>query len=198
MRLNGFYTVMLRLVLAFVPLYLIYMYISSIMAPVDVAIGHGATNVEYPNILFRYWDTLTTFLVSKVLSLVGVSNSYQGNYLTFDAGPNPLVIMIGWQCNFLLPFISYIAMIVALTKVTIKQRLIGVFGGFLLIYLGNLARITVLCLTGSWYGREVMEKYHMLIFNKGMVVWTMLVFIIWVSAIGGIKVLERCFEVSEE
>ncbi len=197
MKLKGFYIVLLRLVIAFIPLYVLYGYISDFMMPMDVAIAHRMINADYP-VFFRYWGGLTTFLVSKMLSLAGVSNSYQGNYLTFNVDSAPFVTMIGWQCNFLLPFISYIAMVLAITKVTIKQRLMGLFGGLLLIYLGNIGRITAISLIGYRYGVAAMERYHMLIFDKGMALWTMLVFITWAVAIVGMDVLERCFEVSEE
>ncbi len=193
MKLDDFYTVMLRLLLVFIPLYLVYWYIARIMGPIDMAMGHLATNIEYPNIILRYWNNFTTILVSNILSLAGVSNHYQRSFITIKTDTAPIVLFIGWQCNFLLPFISYTAMVMAITKIKPKDRLLGISGGLFLIYLGNLIRIAALGMIGSWYGEGSMQKYHALFFNKGLAVWTMLVFLAWIAMIGGAGVLERSF-----
>jgi len=196
MQLKGFNLVLVRLIIVFIPLYLVYFYISGIMAPVDVAVAHGEP-AEYPSALMRSWNGATTAGVSWLMDISGVENSYADNYLVFFSGDQEISMYVGWQCNFLLPFLSYIAMVVALLGIDWRDRVIGIAGGLLAIYIGNLLRITLLGIAGSRWGYAAMDRCHSLLFNNFLALWTALIFLAWVWWMGGIRTLRKGFGIEE-
>lgn len=197
MQLKGFNLVLARLLIVFIPLYLVYFYISGIMVPVDVAVAHGEP-AQYPSALMRSWNSATTAAVSWLMGIAGVQNSYADNYLVFFSGRQEITMYVGWQCNFLLPFLSYVAMVVALLGIDWKKRAGGIAGGLVLLYFGNLLRISILGVAGSRGGSAALERWHSLLFDEFLAVWTALVFIAWIWTIGGMKTLRKGFGIEEE
>jgi exosortase/archaeosortase family protein len=177
--------VLIRLLAVFLPLYWVYIQVYHLNIPGPL---HGITA------LIDSTNTLTAFVASRTVNLFGVFSVQEGNSILILVDSDPHIVEVDWSCNFILPYISYIAMAVALLQIPIKKRIVGIFGGLFLIYLGNGMRIAVLCLTGTWFGKELMDRYHMLVFDEGMALWTMLVFLLWIHTTVGFEAVERSFD----
>ncbi len=147
--------------------------------------------------VFGSWNNFTALAVSKVVTLFGIHSLQQGNDVILQVSGRGQVIRIDWSCNILLPYISYLAMVLALLNISVRHRVLGALGGFFLIYLGNVFRIATLAVVGSWFGTAAMDRYHAAVFNTGLTVWTVLIFIAWIMAIGGGAVLDRSLEMEE-
>jgi exosortase/archaeosortase family protein len=178
--------VVIRLLVVFLPLYWVYIQVYHMNLPGSLQ-GMATAVIDSA-------DTLTAFLASRLAGLLGVFSAQHGNSILIQMDSGPHVLEVDWSCNFILPFISYIAMAVALLGISVRKRMIGILGGMILIYLGNALRIAILALTGSWFGKEAMDRYHMLVFDEGMALWTMGVFLLWIHTTVGFEAVERSFD----
>ncbi len=205
MRLKGFYLVLIRLVIAFVPLYLLYYSLFLSVASYHTGVVSSSTGLKLwflsllSNLggLFDSWNNFTALAVSKVISLFGIHSLQRANDIILQVGGRDQVIRVDWSCNILLPYFSYLATVIALLNISLRQRTLGALGGFFLIYIGNVFRIATLAMVGSWFGRGAMDGYHVAVFNTGLTVWTMLVFFAWITAIGGGEILGRSLGMEE-
>lgn len=178
--------VMGRLTLAFLPLYWLYVQIHLALLAYPTLLPLG-----WVQGFFEVWNAATAYASTLVLALLRVPYELAGNEMVVPVDSLPQKIIVGWECNFFLPYFSFLAMILALPRVRWMERGFGMAGGLLLINLGNVFRIATLASVGNWYGKGALDTYHAWMFNYGMSLWVVLLFYLWLLCIGGGKTLKR-------
>jgi exosortase/archaeosortase family protein len=188
-----FLIVLLRLVGVFLPLYWVYVQIHLALLSLPTTLP-----LKWVGEFFEIWNHLTAFLSAEVAGLLGIPIVSGGNEITVPVEGLSQRIIVGWECNFFLPYFSYIAMVMAFPGIVPRDRLIGILEGLFLINVGNVLRIATLGITGYWFGRKMMNFYHAWMFNYGMTLWIIFIFLLWLYAGGRRRALEGLFTPSGE
>ena len=119
---------------------------------------------------------LTATLVGGILSWVGVSHSVSDSIITLQ---NPfLVFDIEVACLGGVLFWTYIALVLAESKATRKQRLIGIFAGAAILLAFNFFRITI-SIYLEWRTGVYVHDYFYL-FNM---VFVLLLWAVWLRTL---------------
>ncbi|MHB8632856.1 MAG: exosortase/archaeosortase family protein [Thermoplasmatota archaeon] len=137
----------------------------------------GATPLEAFEMLFLVWP------VHWVLGRVGLPTVMDHQTLTLAGPMGPLAVQVGVACSGLQAMALFLALL-ALFAAAIRPsaaRLavwsgVGLFG----VYVANLMRLTVILLSGHWWGAAALEGVHA---NAGwafFVAWTW-AFALWVK-----------------
>lgn len=127
-------------------------------------------------LLWQGWDpvwlrSLDAAVSSHVLNLSGLDTVSSGTYLTAESiAVDVSTDSTGWKS-----MIAVTALIIATMAETTRKRLLGIFGGITIVFIGNIGRITSMVYAVEVYGADY-ELIHTVLWRWGL---TFLVFGYW-------------------
>ena len=199
---KGIAIVLVRLLVAFLFLYFIYTNLQTYVGNAYASIFIFQENSMYYDrdliVFFRSWNEHSAWIVTHILNIFGVQTTLNDDRFKFTLASGIVHrVIIGWECNFLLPVFSYIALIVAVPRIYLKKRLLGLGIGLILLYMGNIMRMVSLVLIGVHFGYQTMEHYHIDMFDTGMELLNFAIYILWAGVIVGFSQIEDSLTKSE-
>lgn len=122
--------------------------------------------------------------VQSLLQLVGFEVSRNG----FLIIAKDIAFFVSEDCTGWKSMLFLTALIFAVPKVKIKERLTGVALGIPAIYIGNLARILAVVLVWHNYGFEFAGIIHDYFWQAGLILLVLVLWVSWLIWAGKIKI----------
>lgn len=126
--------------------------------------------------IFYFAQVTTANVTAFLLNAVGIYTLQEGSMLTIVDPNSPFRFMINEDCTGWKAIIFLFALIFAVKGPKMKQRVLGLAGGALIILIGNIARILATVFAERAYGMNFALLLHDWVFRYGLVA---LVLIIW-------------------
>lgn len=199
---KGVTIVLVRLLVAFLFLYFIYTNLQTYVGNAYASIFIFHENSMYYDraliVFFRSWNEHSAWMVTHILDIFSVQTTLNEDRFKFTLASGIVHrVIVGWECNFLLPVFSYTALIIAVPRIYLKKRLLGLGLGLILLYMGNIMRMVTLVLIGAHFGYQTMEHYHIVMFDTGMALFTFAIYLLWAGFIVGFPQIEYSLTKSE-
>jgi exosortase/archaeosortase family protein len=120
--------------------------------------------------------------VAWLLGAAGFGVAVNGLFLTVgEAGAGSFTFFIGPDCTGWKSMIAFFALVFATLGIGMRKRLLGLAAGIPLIYLGNLARITVVVLIERGFGLDAAMVFHDLLWQAGLIALVLALWLAWLE-----------------
>lgn len=132
------------------------------------------------NIDLSFLQILTAQHSAIIMKILGMDVDVDNTIVTItNENKEPFTFIIsrdstGWKSMLFL-----FALIFSVPDIAMKKRLIGVFIGWLIVWIGNIGRVAVIVMTERYYGFEMAMIVHDYLWRFGLITIVLLVWIAW-------------------
>jgi len=130
-----------------------------------------------PFLDLSFLQEITLINVKFLLELMGFGVKREGFMLILNNGFN---FLISADCTAWKSMVFIAALMISTPSISLRKKAFGIVGGFFILWVGNIARITLLVFVQRYYGNEVMGIIHNYLWQLGLILLVLITWISWI------------------
>ena len=132
---------------------------------------------------FSYLVSITSIITYYVLNVFSDGFSLISNTILFEGPNGTVMINVIKDCTGWKSFMALCGLIFAVRKVGItwRKRVVGVIVGGIVIYIGNIVRLTTTIGYAYLYGMENFVFLHDMLWQFGLIILVISIWYIWLK-----------------